>query len=72
MGRLSVWKGSPDEAYALILAIDNNCDCVRGTDGKRSRMCGAHQAMNDQHFMDYVLFLRRVREYLLAEEHAGG
>lgn len=66
MGRLCVFKGTPEEAYALIRAIDNNCDCAR------TKPCGAHQLMTDQHFVDYALFLRRTREYLLAEEFAGG
>ncbi len=68
MGTVCIWHGDPEEAYALILAIDNNCGCTRASSGALTQLCGAHQGMTDQRFLDYILFLRHMREWLLAEE----
>jgi hypothetical protein len=60
---MAVWHGTMDEAFALTLAIKNNCDCNR-----KPGTCTAHQAMLSQHFLDRLLFFRRIAEHLLAEE----
>jgi hypothetical protein len=60
---LVVWHGNTVEMLALMSAIEHNCECK----GRRGS-CAAHQALLTQRFIDGVIFVRWMRERLLAEE----
>ena len=60
---LVVWHGDTREMIALMTAIEHNCEC-KGMSGS----CPAHQALLSQRFIDGVIFVRWMRERLLAEE----
>ena len=63
----AVFHGSPVELHALMAAVDRNCTCT-ATPETVSGHCPAHKALLDQHFLDHVLFARRLAEQLLLEE----
>lgn len=64
-----VWHGTLKEAEALELALRNNCGCKFGKDGARTSTCPGHYAfVNDQRFVDHLLFMRRTRACLMREE----
>ena len=58
----AVWHGDAASVYALIAAIDNNCDCQRNSNGVLLRQCGAHVMMTDQRWLDHLLYLRWLYE----------
>ena len=60
---LVVWHGDTSEMIALMTAIEHNCEC-KGMSGS----CPAHQALLSQRFIDGLIFVRWMRERLLAEE----
>jgi hypothetical protein len=58
MRTLAIWHSDdPESAYKLIAAIDNNCTCERNG-GTLIKPCGAHAMMLNQHFLDWLLWMR--------------
>lgn len=67
----TIWHGDPTESLALVDASNRNCGCKFGLMGVRLTTCGVHDAMvNDQRFLDGLVFMRRNADRLLAEEFA--
>lgn len=65
------WKGSLDESYDLVKAIDHNCGCKKEPDGALKELCAAHKAVaGDQRFLDGLLISRQRRERLIAGEYS--
>ena len=62
---LVVFRGTPEEAYALAEAIKNNCDCEAAR-----RRCGPHTLMLSQQRLDALLFARFMSEHFVYEEFA--
>jgi hypothetical protein len=66
------FQGTEDETQALLAATEHSCappePCIKDVQGKVTRICAAHRALLDQKFLDGVLFERRRRDELLAEE----
>lgn len=57
------WHGTSDEAFALVDAIVHNCEC------SGYRVCEPHRALaEDQRWLNGILFVRQLRQRLLAEE----
>lgn len=65
-----VWHGTQNESFDLQTAVSRNCGCQYGTDGLREGpLCAAHQGMTtDQRWLNGLLFMRRQRVRLEAEE----
>jgi len=69
-----VWRGTNEEAYDLIQAIENNCDCKWTDDTKTQRIwtCDVHTAfIKDQGWLDRLLIQRRNAEILKGQEGEG-
>ena len=67
-----VWHGTQDEALALVDALARNCTCQFGMMNVRLSTCPGHTALvEDQGFLDRLLFERRDAARLRAEEWAG-
>ncbi len=74
------WRGTALERSALEQAVSCYCTGPDGRDGDRCRpgdwrsrmgeqhVCAAHQMLRDQRILDHLLFARRIRLRLLAEE----
>ena len=68
----TIWHGSDTERTDLLNAIARNCDCTYGLMGVRVATCAPHTALvEDQQFLDHVLYVRHIRECLLREEFKG-
>jgi hypothetical protein len=65
---LAVWRGTAEEKAALDAALERHCRCVKGPDGVRVVRCAVHALLRDQHALDRLLFYRRLRDRLVAEE----
>ena len=63
----AVFHGTPVERHALMQAVARNCTCTTNLEVV-SGHCPAHKALLNQHFLDHVLFARRLAERLLVEE----
>jgi hypothetical protein len=64
-----VWKGTEQESFDLLKAIQRNCACEYAPTGARTRPCLPHQALvGDQRWLDGLLFGRRIADRLTAEE----
>lgn len=64
-----IWHGSQQEGSELIDAINRNCTCEYGPMGARVSTCIAHKAfVEDQRWLDGLLFARQIRERLLEQE----
>jgi hypothetical protein len=65
----TIWNGTAAESAALLRAIERHCTCEVGITGALLRACATHAALvNNQRFLDGVLFARRLRQRLIAEE----
>lgn len=63
------FHGTPDEAEALQIALGRNCSCQYDGGGFRVETCAPHRALiEDQRFVDHMLFARRTADKLLREE----
>jgi hypothetical protein len=68
MARLITWKGTTDEALALLHALREHCDC-HVEQGRTVAPCAGHTMLaRDQRAVDGLLFMRRMAARLLAEE----
>ncbi|HYW87410.1 MAG TPA: hypothetical protein VFB50_06560 [Chloroflexota bacterium] len=68
MARRITWKGSTDEALALLHALREHCDC-HVEQGRTVAPCAGHTMLaRDQRAIDGLLFMRRMAARLLAEE----
>jgi hypothetical protein len=71
MARRITWKGSTDEALALLHALREHCDC-QVEQGRTVAPCAGHTMLaRDQRAIDGLLFMRRMAARLLAEEFAA-
>lgn len=62
---VTIWNGSKDEANEFSAAAINNCDCEQTT----GHVCATHRDMKtDQQYLDTLIFYRRNRDRLNAEE----
>ncbi len=70
MARRISWKGTTDEALALLHALREHCEC-QVEQGRTVAPCGGHVMLAmDQRAVDGLLFMRRMAPRLLAEEFA--
>jgi hypothetical protein len=70
MARGITWKGTTDEALALLHALREHCDC-HVEQGRTVAPCAGHQMLaRDQRAVDGLLFMRRMAARLLAQEFA--
>jgi len=68
MARRITWKGTTDEALALLHALREHCDC-HVEQGRTVAPCAGHTMLaRDQRAVDGLLFMRRMAARLLAEE----
>jgi len=68
MARRITWKGTSDEALALLHALREHCDC-HVEQGRTLAPCEGHLMLaSDQRAIDGLLFMRRMAPRLLAEE----
>ena len=68
MARRITWKGSTDEALALLHALREHCAC-RVEQGCTVAPCAGHAMLaRDQRAVDGLLFMRRMSARLRAEE----
>ena len=68
MARRITWKGTPDEALALLHALRAHCDCHVDQGRTVAPCAGHHMLARDQRAVDGLLFMRRMAARLLAEE----
>jgi hypothetical protein len=68
MAHRITWNGTPEEALALLQALQSHCQCrVHG--GRTVGPCASHTMLaHDQRAVDGLLFMRRMAARLLAEE----
>jgi hypothetical protein len=70
MARRISWKGTTDEALALLHALREHCDC-HVEQGRTVAPCAGHTMLAfDQRAVDGLLFMRRMAARLLTEEFA--
>jgi hypothetical protein len=63
------FRGTPEEAEALQKALAANCTCHYDEMGYCLSRCEPHKALiEDQRFVDHMLYERHLRETLLKEE----
>ena len=63
------WHGTQAEAEELAVVADRNCLCQFNTSGYREASCQLHEMLAwDQHFLDRLLFARRIADRLRQEE----
>jgi hypothetical protein len=63
------WSGTATESQELLGAIARNCACDFCPMGVRLSTCAPHQALvDDQRWLDGLLFMRSRRAQLLQEE----
>ena len=68
MARRICWKGTTDEALALLHALREHCEC-RVDGGRIVAACASHTMLAfDQRAVDGLLFMRRMASRLVAEE----
>jgi hypothetical protein len=68
MARGITWKGTTEEALALLHALRAHCDC-RVEQGCTVAPCaGHHMLARDQRAVDGLLFMRRMATRLMAQE----
>ena len=68
-GVVGIWRGTDSERAELLYALDQNCACTYDGHGARTSTCGAHGLLTaDQSTLDHLLFGRRMRGRLNAEE----
>ncbi len=66
----NIWHGTETEGAELVAAINRNCTCQYTPQGVRLSTCGVHTAfVTDQRWLDDMLFMRRIRDHLNAQEH---
>jgi hypothetical protein len=68
MARGITWKGTTDEALALLHALREHCDCVVEQGRTVAPCAGHHMLARDQRAVDGLLFMRRMAARLMAEE----
>ena len=63
------WHGTREEADDLLEAAKVYCTCVYNAANKRETTCAMHSSMlNDQSFLDRLLYIRRKRDKYIEEE----
>jgi hypothetical protein len=68
MARRITWKGTTDEALALLHALREHCNC-HVDQGRTVAPCAGHSMLAlDQRAVDGLLFMRRMAPRLLSEE----
>jgi hypothetical protein len=68
MAHRITWNGTPEEALALLQALQTHCAC-RVHAGRTVGACASHAMLaHDQRAIDGLLFMRRMAARLLAEE----
>jgi hypothetical protein len=66
-----VWNGSEDESRDLLDVLERHCACEISADGRQITVCAPHYALvHSQRFLDGLLFARRIRCRLIAEEQS--
>jgi len=71
MARRITWKGTTEEALALLHALREHCEC-HVDQGRTVAPCAGHSMLaRDQRAVDGLLFMRRMASRLLAEEFAA-
>jgi hypothetical protein len=71
MSTQAIWRGTQEEAMALVNAVARNCTCEFGLMGVRIRACEPHRMLTeDQRALDGLLFVRRFADRLRREEFA--
>lgn len=63
-----VFHGTQAETNDLAAAVANHCTCATAAVVGAAASCGSHALLLDQHTLDRLLFARRIRATLLAEE----
>ena len=67
----AVWKGTERQSFELLGAIQRNCVCEYAPSGARTKLCMPHEALlNDQRWLDGLLFGRHIADRLRSEEGA--
>ena len=64
---LNEFHGTSAERDELLAALARNCTCQPDADG-HTKACPAHDLLHDQRILDRLIFDRRIRGRLLAEE----
>lgn len=73
MAQSTIFHGTSDEQSALLEAFERNCDCTYAENGARSTCCAPHRALvEEQRFLDGLLFERWRAGQMLVEEHSNG
>ena len=71
VAELPTWHGTQEEGLVLMDALERNCECVYDqSSGERTKACPAHEAFaHSQRWLDGLVFERRIRRKLIAEEY---
>lgn len=65
----TVWHGTADEGFALLVALAHNCTCETNAAGVRTNVCQPHRSIvKDQEWLDGLLFDRWLAPRLMREE----
>lgn len=69
MGAHVVWPGADTERDDLLMALSRNCQCTFSPNSVRMTTCPGHTALvEDQAWLDHLVFARRQRERLEIQE----
>jgi hypothetical protein len=72
MGWKTVFRGTDEEQSDLLAALEHNCTCEYSDEdktGPRVKTCVGHSALvNDQRFLDGLLWVRHNRDIYKAKE----
>ena len=65
-----IWPGNDEEKSEVLVAIGHHCECVYDSEtNEKTSSCPSHLALvNDQKFVDGLVFYRRISECLKREE----
>ncbi len=73
MALQTIFHGSEAERFELLTAIQHNCACLFAMNGTKTSNCEPHRALvEEQRFMDGLLFSRYRVKTILAEEFSHG
>jgi hypothetical protein len=65
------WRGTVEEFKQLQKITQTYCNCERNAHGDRLTLCGPHLLLREQHVLDRLLFVRRMRDRFQTREFSN-
>src|SRR5438477_11196311 len=65
------WHGTDDEFRRLMAAVASHCTCTRDIESGAHATCGPHAMVADEHVLNHLVYVSRIREEFVSEEWAS-